>query len=334
MFHKALITFIILWFFLNGLGAYDFKHCQAFFKKASLQKGGVALKELPKGVYLYYSKTYPKHARVIKSDPFVGLYLLQSAPSEYVYTLRDLDKDALIRPMASIGDNQATEARLLVGQKGYDRYAQISQKTQKNGVISNICYQMLGLGVGGNGFIETKFIKRFLNQKEPYYGDIGVRLEEHHKRLVVVQFDPFFPKNPFLKNDEILAINDYKIRSLAEFEWVVSNLSYQSLVKVEIKRNHKIKEVTLKVNKRYGGFLLKDTFLERYGIALDRRFIITKIGNHLPKGLDFLKLGDRILWVNYKSVSFNPKALREALSAPKIELLVWRKGFEFYIKVR
>ncbi len=30
-------------------------------------------------------------------------------------------------------------------------------------------------------------------------GDIGVRLEEHHKRLVAAQFDPFFPKNPFLK---------------------------------------------------------------------------------------------------------------------------------------
>lgn len=58
---------------------------------------------------------------------------------------------------------------------------------------------MLGLGVGGNGFIETKFIKRFLNQKEPYYGDIGVRLKENNKRLVVAQFDPFFPKNPFLK---------------------------------------------------------------------------------------------------------------------------------------
>ncbi len=331
MFHKA---FIVLWFFVNGLGAYDFKHCQAFFQKASLQKGGVALKELPKGVYLYYSKTYPKHAKVIKSDPFVGLYLLQGVPSEYVYTLRDLDKDALIRSMASIGDKEAIEVRLLFKQKGYERYAQISQKTQKNGVISNICYQMLGLGVGGNGFIETKFIKRFLNQQEPYYGDIGVRLKEDNERLVVVQFDPFFPKNPFLKNDEILAINHQKIHSLAEFEWVVSNLKYQSLVKVEIKRNHKIKEVTLKVNKRYGGFLLKDTFLERYGIALDERFIITKIGSHLPKGLDFLKLGDRILWVNRKNVASNPKALREALSAPKIELLVLRKGFEFYIKVR
>lgn len=115
---------------------------------------------------------------------------------------------------------------------------------------------------------------------------------------------------------------------------MVSNLLYQSLAKITIKRNRQIKEVTLKVNKRYGGFLLKDTFLERYGIALDERFTITKIGTHLPKGLDFLKLGDRILWVNRKSVSFNPKALREALSAPKIELLVWRQGFEFYIKVR
>ncbi|MBH0275566.1 PDZ domain-containing protein, partial [Helicobacter pylori] len=31
---KALIVFIALLGFLNGLGAYDFKHCQAFFKKA------------------------------------------------------------------------------------------------------------------------------------------------------------------------------------------------------------------------------------------------------------------------------------------------------------
>ncbi len=196
MFHKALIVLV---FFVNGLGAYDFRHCQAFFQKASLQKGGVALKELPKGVYLYYSKTYPKHAKVIKSDPFIGLYLLQSAPSDYAYTLRDLDKDALTRPMASVGANQAKEARLLSLQKGYDRYARIAQEIQKNGVISNICYQMLGLGVGGNGFIETKFIKRFLSQQEPYYGDIGVRIEDKNKRLVVVQFDPFFPKNPFLK---------------------------------------------------------------------------------------------------------------------------------------
>ncbi|AFI05052.1 PDZ domain-containing protein [Helicobacter cetorum] len=331
MFHKVLIALIV---FFNGLGAYDFKHCQAFFKEASLKNGGVALKELPKGVYLYYSTTYPTHAKVIKSDPFIGLYLLQSTPSKYAYELRDLDKNALIRPMASVGATHALQTQLLFKQQGYSHYAQISQKTQKNGVISNICYQMLGLGVGGNGFIEAKFIRRFLNQKEPYYGDIGVRLDEKSKRLIVEQFDPFFPKNPFLKNDEILSINDHKLHSLAQFEWVVSHLKYQSLAKVKIKRNHKVKEVVIKVNKRYGGFLLKDTFLERYGVVLDKHFTITKIGNNLPKGLNVLRLGDRILWVNRKDVAFNQKALRRAFSSPKIELLIMRKGFEFYIKIR
>lgn len=88
-----------------------------------------------------------------------------------------------------------------------------------------------------------------------------------------------------------------------------------------------------KVNKCYGGFLFKDIFLECYGIVLDECFIIIKIGVYLFKGLDFLKFGDRILWVNYKSVLFNLKVLREVLSVFKIELLVWCKGFEFYIKV-
>ncbi len=315
------------------LGAYDFKHCQAFYKQASLKSGGVALKVLPKGVYLYYSKTYPKHAKVLKSDPFIGLYLLQGEPSKFAYEMRALDKMALERVMVGISYYGAKSGDLVALQQDYTNYARFSQPTEPNGVISNICYQMLGLTIGGTSFIQTRYIKRFLNQKKPYYGDIGVRLKEN-KGLIVGQFDPFFTHNPFKKGDEIISINKHAIKTHAQFAWIVSNLKYHSLARVVIRRNKRIKEVVVRVNRRYGGFLLKDTFLERYHIKLDKDFIVVALGKNLPKGLNMLRIGDKILWVNRHKIALNDKALREALSSEKIELLVSRNRFEFYLKIR
>ncbi len=283
-----------------------------------------------------HSTTPPKGVKILKHDPFIGFYLIQAPKTQFAYHLLDIDAQARKRPLAAINAH-AKSGSILERQQGFLHFARFSAPLGLNGVVSNICYQIYGVGVGAHEFIETKYLKRFLRQKSPYYGDIGVRVGAG---LVVQSVDPFFQHNPFLEHDVIMRINNQSIRNAHEFEWIVSNLAYQSHARVTIKRGHALKTFVVRVDKRHGGFLLPDTFLERFGIAVNDDLVITK-ATHLTPPLNKLHVGDRLVWINRKPIIKRgqsvhvalQKALSKAFMQGQIEMLIMRKGFEFYVRL-
>ncbi|BEG58083.1 hypothetical protein NHP21005_17710 [Helicobacter sp. NHP21005] len=161
---------------------------------------------------------------------------------------------------------------------------------------------------------------------------------------MVENVDPFFKDNPFLEQDKITNINGRAINNMREFEWVVSNLAYQERARVQVLRGGHYKTLSVRVDRRYGGFLLPDSFLERFGIRLSPHFVIQAINKSRPRAFKVLHVGDKLVWINRKPIaptgtSFSTKlaALRHALSHAymqgHIEMLVLRNGFEFYVRL-
>lgn len=323
---------------------YDYKHCIEYYKNASVVVGdtrAVALKHKGKVVYFLYARTPPK-AKILKADPFMGFYLIASKPTKLSYDLLTLDARTLgDKNLIAISARNPARGHITGRQSSYTRYASFSNTLERNSVIGNICYQIYGVGIGGKNFIEKSYIERFLNAKEIAYSDIGVRLRTDSKRAIVALSDPFFPHNPFLQGDEILSINANKVTSSTQAIWLITNLPRTREALVQVRRDGVIRTFSIKPDKLYGGFLLRDTFLERFGITLDDNLtILTK--HDAPHRFRELKVGDRIVWINKKpATSQNLKELLSQSLSPqelekyegKIQLLVRRGEFEFFIKI-
>lgn len=322
----------------------DYTHCKNYYLNASVPVGNtraIALKHKGKKVYLLHSKTRP-NAKIIKADPFVGLYLIESAPSKLSYNLLALDSRTLKDSnLATISNKEVKKGKITGRQNGYLHYAKFSSPLSQNSVIGNICYQIYGIGIGGNNFLEKKYIDRFLNVGATY-SDIGVRLDMNAKKPLVRLIDPFFPDNPFAVGDEIMSVNGKKVGSVLDTIWAITNLPLNKDAKISIKRDGKTLSLSLRPDKMYGGLLLSDTFLERFGIALGEDLEILSLNESGHLRLGFLKEGDKIVWINKKQANINN--IKELLSSSqsedeqeqydgKIQLLIHRGEAEFFIKI-
>lgn len=347
---------IVIFLFSTFLGGYDFSFCHKYYKEASSPVGNsraIHLEHRGEKVFLGFFLTPPENVKIIKSDPFIGLYLFDLPhKNRPTYKLKPVDSKALTLNVAGIGFTNIQKGIILGAQKGFLNYARFSESFPQNGVVSNICYQIYGLGIDKNLFMDTRYIERFLDQKTPYYGDIGVRIypqDEKNKELKVQYVDPFFPNNPFLKNDKIIAINQQIIKNYDDFEWLVSNLQENTPIEVKIERiqNKQIQHMQfeIKVQKRYGGFLLPDIFFDRLGIKLNNtlEIIDTDLTKYdLQRGL--IK-GDTILWINGQKIfDYQRKdpqkiqeriryLLTEAVSLGKLDILISRGQFQFTINL-
>lgn len=332
--------------------SYDYSHCVKYFKAASTpidSSYAISLKVGTKQHHILYAKTPPKNVKILKADPFVGLYLLALPATKQSYELLPLDTRTLNDKKLSLisASHAPSIGHIIKRQNGFMDYARFSNKTSQNGVLGNICYQIYGLGVGNNGFIEKKYIDRFLNQKSAYYGDLGIRF--YSQKPIVSFIDPFFPNNPFQPQDEIISINGTKVSNSGQIEWIMSNLKKDSQAKVSIKRNGKTMTLLAKVNQRYGGFLLQETFLERFGIRLNDEMIIQSTNTAIAGRFSPLRVNDKILWINKNPIITQAtdtsykrfERLKALLSQAafneefdgKIQLLILRDGLEIFIKV-
>lgn len=324
----------------------DFSFCQRHYQQVVWKAkniNAIPIVYKDKTYYVTYSKKPLISEYVLRSDPFVGLYLINAKKDSKGYILRDLEKKPQEIQVAVIGNTRSEETKILQMQKGFLEYGKLNKMIGPNDVIGDICYQIYGIGVE-DGFIDKKYLERFLSQDEVYYGDIGVRLEKNTNKIA--EIDPFFKNNPFKPKDLIIQINDNKITKDINIEWIIANLTYQSRAKISVLRFEDGKSVTktfeVTVGKLFGGYLLQDTFLESQGIKIDKDLVIRRLSKNLNNGLENLKRGDRILWIHrqdprkLKGEIFSN--LREVFSSTYveygfIEMLVSRNGFQFSLKI-
>ncbi len=329
-----------------SLSAYDFKACE---KRAALSMEyvggtyGIAIRSLEskapsKAVLFVYSpRVSPKGYKVLKHDPFVGMYLLESKKNLEPIILRDITHEILEDEIASVTPNDSVSGKIETRMQSPIDYATLNTPTFQNSLISTVCDHVYGIGIGGDAFIEKVYLDRFLNSDPIYYGDIGIRVFQNEQGAVEVNVvEPFFPRNPFRYGDIILAINGQDAQTLPSFHRVVFDLKENSTANVKINRNGSIMEVPVIVDRRRGGMLLRDDFLARVHIGIDDNFTITSVGAGAKDGFERLRVGDKILRVNQRDVPKGYNAIIRLLGEypdMRQQWLISRNDFQFFINV-
>ncbi len=282
----------------------------------------------------YQTKT--PDAKYIKYDPYLGLYLFYSKKKLHPVKLKDTKSLALGEWLASMSDDSMYIGNFAKRGSGLESFYEHNAKVEPNSMIVCLCCQVYGLGVGDNRFIPTKLIKRFLNAKEIFYGDIGARFAKRGKDIVVMRVDPFYPDNLLKIGDIIKKINGKKVKSLNDVKDVILFSKREDFVTLEFLRKNVLHKSKLKIYKRFGGGVLSDTFLERKGLFFDKDLKIKWINKNSYAQKAGLKIGDRLLQINQKNVK-SEDDIKRVLSKVKtkdINLLFDRNDFQFFVKVK
>ncbi len=277
---------------------------------------------------LVYSTQLPE-AKVLKADPFLALYLVQDRENfPYPFSMNINVPSGY----ASVNAECATEGIIKQEQIGLNHFAVFNEVVSAPSLLLNSCCSFEGI-VTPRGIIAKEYIENFLNSAKPEYADIGIRVQDRNATLYVAYADPFWKENPFMRGDILLRLDNQKIKDAASFMKSVLFAKPGTLHTVKLQRDHQVLEVSVKSKKRYGGGFLSDTFLEQKGIYFDENLAITKLST--GDAYHGLKLGDKLVSVNGKSVNNQQEIMKNMPHTNKFTILLFqRDDFQFFIRVK
>ena len=276
---------------------------------------------------LIYS-TSMVNAKIIKYDPFLNLYLVESKKrTQFPFRINN----KLSLGMASVDTKMAIEGKIKVEQIGLNLQATFSEAIFAPSLLLSSCCNLEGL-VTSRGIIQKEYINNFLNSKNKHYGDIGVRVIDKGKLIIINRVDPFDKAIDFKKGDCITHLNGKKIYNSSDFMMKILFSKIGTKFKVNIIRDGKKIVIKTKAKQRFGGGALSDTFLEKDGLYFSQNLTIVNIGTKYKKlGL---AVGDRLIQVNGKKVN-TIEDIMEHIDAFKFfaSLLFTRNRFQFFINI-
>jgi hypothetical protein len=276
---------------------------------------------------LLFSTQTPK-TKILKYDPFLSLYLVEDSDS-FKHPFRI--NNGLSLGAVAINNRFAKEVKIVKKQIGLNTLATYNESFSTPSLLLNSCCSLEGL-ITPKGIIEKEYIERFLKIKKVSYSDIGIRVVDEKKSVIVNKSNPFMKLNPFKKNDHILELNGKKVKNSATFMRDILFSKIGSTHKIKIKRDSKIVILNAKSQKRTGGGFLNDTFLEFLGLFFDENLSLIKIEK---KALKYqLKLKDKLLQLNGEKIKTKEDILNLLKNSKNsVHLLFQRNQLQFFIKV-
>jgi len=270
----------------------------------------------------------------VKFDPFFRLYEIQ--------TTKNLKETVRFKNTKKYKLNSVTA---LVNQNGYklskinsfNNFFKIGtvKNDSYNKLLGSKCYGIIGIGSTDNKFISSEILINFLAKKDVFYGDVGIRLKKIGNSFVVTKRDIYFKNNPFKLNDKILAING---RAYTRIDFLTNKILFSKnneTLNFSVLRNNKKINLSVKVQKRYGGGFLVDSFLERFGVYLNKDLTINKITKHSLAYKYGLRKNDKLLWFDRQKVK-TINDITDIISKKQeraTTLLFERDGFEFFWRI-
>lgn len=337
---------------LSSLSAYNFSKCNEFYLKTSqvftLDSGKeVRAIHIGDGRYLAFSTEFS--ADSAKYDPFMELIIFNGKNLAQKYDLISPKKILDSAPkLAAISQDSTTQGRILNAQKSFKDFGIFSLPIPQNSVLSDICYQVYGISIGGDKFIDSAYLARFLERKHSAYSDIAFSVSGTKINAInplaqkIAQSSNFGAQSCPQKiaescaisqnlGDEILEIDGKKIKNEYDFFDTASTINAKS-TQITLKRNNKILQIPVRVFKKHRAFSQNGTALDILGIILDDNLLVQQAP---PNAL--FRQNDRILRLNQMEVSNKTEldsALKEALSkGTMLSFLVVRDDFEFFISL-
>lgn len=277
---------------------------------------------------LIYSRETP-NAKILKHDPFLSLYLVEDK-THFAYPF-DINM-RLQLGRAAVDNKKAVEGEITHHQIGLNTLALWSEAIDTPALLTSSCCSLEGI-VTPSGIIEKEYIRRFLSQQSSEYSDIGIRVKQSQRRVVVSASDPYLHKNPFKKGDTILALNGKRVSSAALFmrEILFSKIGTKHTIRIQ--RSGKSIDVEVLSHKRYGGGAISDTFLESKGIYFDRELHIVKLSDNFKEY--GMLVGDRLVQVNGVTIKTQEELLRYIEDFKDFSTLLFeRRNFQFFVKIK
>ena len=312
------------WLLFSALFACDAGFQSCLHKAAALHVISSSRLSIPLegGKTLLYSDIPVRNA--LKSDPFLHLYLLKTTPK--VRHPFKINKYLPNKELASIREKIVC-GKIVQPQVGFERFAHFSKPLADPSVILNGCCELVALNTS-KGIIQKPYLEHFL-YKGAQYGDIGIRLEDSKKELVVASCNPFV-ETPFRVGDRLIVLNGKRVHSKAEFARRILFAPIGTKCIITIVRNGKKQTVQARVFKRKGGGFLSDTFLEGLGIYVDSKLYVNSSSNTK------IHIGDRIIMINGQSV-VSQAEIREALGNMRTKefyIGLNRNGLDIFIRIK
>ncbi len=322
--------FLLLHLFLFNLyackGGYD--SCVQKAKDAKIMQENSLFIPVKNNQRIVYSHKKPK-SKILKYDPFLSLYLIQDKkPFAYPYDINM----RLQLGTAVLNNKTAKEGRIIKHQIGLNFFGRYSQKFPAPAIISSSCCSLEAI-LSAKGVIEKEYLHYFLTTKKVRYADIGIRVHDENKSILVDASDPFMPDNPFKVGDCITEYDRKSVKNAASLMKKILFAPVGSKHSVKIKRGSKFFSFVVQSRKRYGGGYLSDTFLEQKGIYFDEALHVSKIEKEFQNY--GLYVGDRLIQVNGVRVK-NQNELRKYIQNFKdySSLLFERNNFQFFVNIK
>jgi len=281
---------------------------------------------LKKHQRVVFSTTSP-HAKILKHDPFLSLYLIEDKKG-FRYPFRINMRTPL--GMGAVDNKMAIEGKILKKQIGLNSFATFSEAVFYPSILTNSCCALEGI-VTPKGIIQKQYIDRFLRVKKVEYGDIGIRVKDTKKCVVVSTYNPFLKNNPFRVGDCVLGFDNKKVKDASYLMQKILFSSIGSRHKIKIKRASKIITYKVKIQKRKGGGYIDDVFLRFLGISFDKNLYIVGIEKKAKKY--HLKIGDKLLQINLKDITNEEDILKSIQNKKHLHLLFQRDNFQFFVQV-
>ena len=276
---------------------------------------------------LIFSKTKP-NAKILKYDPFLHLYLVKDT-KKFKHPFRINNR--LTLGTAAVDTKMVIEGKIRKHQIGLNSLAKYSEPLFVPSILLNSCCALEGI-VTPEGIIEKEYIERFLKIKKVSYSDIGIRVKDEKKLVIVKASNPFMNNNPFLIDDCILKFDGKKVKNSSELMRNILFSKVGSKHKVKIKRGSKILIFNVISQKRNGGGYISDTFLEFLGLSFNKSLHVTKIAKKAQKYQ--LLIGDKLMQINGEKIKTQEDILKKLKNTKESSnLLFQRRNFQFFIKV-
>lgn len=324
---------------LSQASAYNFSKCNEFYFKTSqvfMLDNGTTVRaiHIGEGKYLAFSKENSPDSA--KYDPLMELIIFKGKNLAQKYDLIPPKKILDSAPkLVAISEKAIVQGNILSTQKSLKDFGKFSREIPQNSIISDICYQVYGISIGGDKFIDSAYLARFLERKHSAYSDIAFSVSGKKISSINIIAQKIAESSPNSQNlgDEILAIDGKKIKDEYDFFDTTSTMDTTKLAQITLKRGDKILQIPVRVFKKHRAFSQSGTALDILGIIVDDDLRIQSA----PKNYKFFAKNDKILRLNQIKISNKTEldsVLKKALSQGRtLSFLVVRKNFEFFISL-
>jgi len=271
---------------------------------------------------LYTDQSLPQNA--VAYNAFLGLALVRTTnPFKYPYTFSITKAETL----AAVTATTVTKVHYQQHTLGLTSLGKLNIKIPSLALLSDGCCHLEGL-VTPQGVIEKAYLEHFINTQDSFFADLGIRVVDQDDKIVVIAVDPFYKQSPFKVGDVIVSYKSQKFTAASSLMQAILFSTVGSKPQISFKRRKQEIKAHLPLQKRYGGGLLSDTFLESKGLYFNKSLHLVTVATeaeHL-----YLQPQDKLISVNNKTVS-SFKAVQIALHSNHNKLLFERKGFQFTV---